>query len=81
MTNGYGCGKNQFSALTMIRSSLYGKKKKKETIDFSKAGDRVRFHVELSRKFEVIVEFYGTFPLPVVVEPFQLNSQYWWQLL
>ena len=41
----------------------------------------VRLHVQLARELEVVVELYCTLPLPVVVEPLQLNAQRRRQLL
>ena len=44
------------------------------------ASCRVRAHVQLMRKFKVIVEFNRLLTFPVIVKPFQLDAEVRWQL-
>lgn len=44
------------------------------------ASCRVGAHVELMRKFEVIVEFDSLFALPIVIESLQLDAEVRWKL-
>ena len=44
------------------------------------SSSRVRAHVQLMRKFKVIVEFNRLFTFPVIIKPLQLDAEVRWQL-
>ena len=46
------------------------------TFEFSESRNRVRFHVQVTRKFKVIVEFNSANAIVIVLESLQLYRQY-----